>query len=534
MRWLPLPKEVSTTGERLPFAGCHSVKHPPGWESSVRPLIELGEAYGGWTAFVEHAAELPNEGYRLQVENARIRIWAGSPRAAFYACQTVLQAWDGKSLPIMQVNDQPDLAWRGIVEGFYGVPWKHLARRRMLEFMGQVKMNIYLYAPKDDPFHREHWRDPYPPDDALRLQELIDTARENFIEFVFCISPGLSMVYSDPNEFERLTAKLEAVRQMGVRSFGLLLDDIPEQLIHRQDRERYDSLAEAHADLANRLNRWLKEQDPSSWLIVCPTFYHNLGEPPYVGELGERTEAGISIMWTGKHVVSREITAEEAELFSIAIRRKPFVWDNYPVNDYEPSRLLMGPITGRDYETLTHLEALVSNPMNQAEASRVALGTYADLLWNARAYDPQRSWEASISHLVGEEAMPVMLEFCRENLWSRHWKADPPAFVQAMEEWQTTGDTEPLRAELTRLNRLPARLRNTVKNEGLLEEIEPWLERMEQITSVGLQLLEQMEEENEIDYELIRAELDAVRANEAIVCDGWIERWIREVLEEAE
>jgi len=267
---------------------------------------------------------------------------------------------------------------------------------------------------------------------------------------------------------------------------------------------------------------------------VCPTFYHNLGEPPYVRELGERTEAGISIMWTGKHVVSREITAEEAELFSIAIRRKPFVWDNYPVNDYEPSRLLMGPITGRDYETLTHLEALVSNPMNQAEASRVALGTYADLLWNARAYDPQRSWEASIAHLVGEEAMPVMLEFCRENLWSRHWKADPPAFVQAMEEWQTTGDTEPLRTELTRLNRLPARLRNTVKNEGLLEEIEPWLERMEQITSVGLQLLEQMEEGDEIDYELIRAELDAVRANEAIVCDGWIERWIREVLEEAE
>ncbi len=534
MRWLPCPHEVTTTGERLPFAGCHSVKYSPGWETAVRPLVALGAAYGGWTAFVEHAPELPAEGYRLEVENARIRIRAGSPRAAFYACQTLLQAWDSKSLPLMSVADQPDLAWRGIVEGFYGVPWKHSARLRMLEFMGKVKMNIYLYAPKDDPFHREHWREPYPPEEAERLTELIRTAQENFIEFVFCISPGLSMVYSDPTEFERLTAKVDAVRQMGVRSFGLLLDDIPEQLIHPADKHAYPSLASAHADLANRLHHWLKERDAHAWLIVCPTFYHNLGEPPYVQELGEKTEPGISIMWTGKQVVSREITAEQAELFTLAIRRKPFVWDNYPVNDYEPSRLLMGPVTGRDRETLAYLEALVSNPMNQAEASRVALGTYADFLWNADAYDPQRSWETSIALLIGEEAMPVMLEFCRENLWSRHWKADPPAIVKAIEEWQMSGDTEPLRTELERLNSLPARLRQTVKNEALLEEIEPWLERMEQITAVGLQLLDQLEEENKVDYTLIRAELDAVRANEAIVCDGWIERWVREVLEEIE
>ncbi len=534
IRWLPVPHEVTTTGERLPFAGCHSVKYPPGWEAAARPLTALGEAYGGWTAFMEHDSQLPPEGYRLEVENARIRIRAGSPRAAFYACQTLLQAWDGKSLPLMQIKDQPDLAWRGVVEGFYGVPWKHTARLRMLEFMGQVKMNIYLYAPKDDPFHREHWREPYPPEEAEQLQQLIDTAQENFVEFVFCISPGLSMVYSDPAEFERLTAKIESVRQMGVRSFGLLLDDIPDHLIHAADKHTYHSLAHAHADLSNRLHRWLKERDSAAWLIVCPTFYHNLGEPPYVSELGERTEPGISIMWTGKHVVSREITAEEAELFGMAIRRKPFVWDNYPVNDYEPSRLLMGPITGRDEATLQHLEALVSNPMNQAEASRVALGTYADLLWNARAYDSQRSWEASIAHLVGEDALPVMWEFCKENLWSRHWRADPPAFVKAIEEWQMTSDTTPLRIELERLNSLPRRLRHALRNEELLEELEPWLERLEQITTVGLQLLEQLEEENEVDYNLVRQELEAVRTNEAIVCDGWIERWIREVLEEVE
>ncbi|MER3559123.1 MAG: hypothetical protein C4336_06505, partial [Armatimonadota bacterium] len=84
----------------------------------------------GWTALFEHDASLAPEAYRLQVENGRIRVWAGSPRAAFYACQTLLQAWDGRSLPIMSVSDFPALAWRGVVEGFYGVPWRHAARLR--------------------------------------------------------------------------------------------------------------------------------------------------------------------------------------------------------------------------------------------------------------------------------------------------------------------------------------------------------------------------------------------------------------------
>ncbi len=532
MNWLPVPREVSIQSEWLPFAGCHAIKHPRNWESAVRPLSELGTAYGGWTAFVEHDSSLASEAYHLKVENGRIRIQAGSPRAGFYACQTLLQAWDGKSLPLMEVIDSPSLAWRGIVEGFYGVPWKHSARLKMLEFMGAHKMNIYLYAPKDDPFHRERWRDPYPEEEFRRLAELVEQAHNYFIEFVFCISPGLSMVYSDPAEFERLTAKIEAVRQLGVRAFGLLLDDIPEELVHEADKNTYHSLAHAHAELANRLHHWLKERTPDGWLIVCPTFYHNRGEPPYVRELGERAERGISIMWTGPKVVSREITHEDAELFMLAIRRKPFVWDNYPVNDYEPSRLLMGPITGRNALTLHHLEALVSNPMNQAEASKVALGTYADFLWNAEAYDPQRSWRASIAHLVGEEAMPVMLEFCQQNLWTRHWREEPPAIERAIEEWQNTGDSASLREAFEHLRALPHRVRQTVRNTELLEEIEPWLLRLEQTASLAIELLDQIEEEDLRPRE-IAERMEALRTmNEAVVCDGYISRWIVETLEE--
>lgn len=531
-RLLPYPKFIKDRDVPLPFAGCHAIKCPPGWENAAQPLTDLGENFGGWTAFIERDESLEVEAYCLQVENAKIVIRAGSPRAAFYACQTLLQRWDGTALPLFEVEDTPSMAWRGVVEGFYGVPWSHKARLQMLDYMGQVKMNLFLYAPKDDPYHRELWREPYPEEEAARLQEAIERAKTNFIEFGFCISPGLSMVYSDPDEFRKLTAKIEAVQAMGVHAFGLLVDDIPEELQHEADKAVYRSLAHAHADLGNRLNEWLKQKDPEGWLILCPTFYHNLGEPPYVKELGEKTDSGISIMWTGKKVVSRTITEGDCRLFTEAIRRKPFVWDNYPVNDYETSRLLLAPITGREEAALQALEALVVNPMNQAEASKIGIGTFADLLWNARDYNPERSWRAAIRSIVGNEACETFLEFCKENIWTRHWTNEPPAIARAIEDWQTLGDTDALQSELERLIRVAATTRLKIKNVALMEEIEPWLSKMEQISEAGLEVLEKIESDS-LDYKRLERIVETLKSNEAIVCGGWIERWLTEVASEA-
>ena len=41
-------------------------------------------------------------------------------------------------------------AVRGVVEGFYGTPWKHDARLEVMSFLAARGMNAYAYAPKDD------------------------------------------------------------------------------------------------------------------------------------------------------------------------------------------------------------------------------------------------------------------------------------------------------------------------------------------------------------------------------------------------
>jgi len=59
---------------------------------------------------------------------------------------------------------------RGIVEGFFGPLWSMAHRKRLFEFGAARGMNTYLYAPKDDPYHRKLWHRPYP---AAQWRELL-------------------------------------------------------------------------------------------------------------------------------------------------------------------------------------------------------------------------------------------------------------------------------------------------------------------------------------------------------------------------
>src|SRR5262247_2945033 len=74
-------------------------------------------------------------------------------------------------------------ARRGIVEGFFGPLWSMTHRRSLFEFGAARGMNTYLYAPKDDPYHRKLWTEPYPPNQWRALLQLIRRAQAQQIDF---------------------------------------------------------------------------------------------------------------------------------------------------------------------------------------------------------------------------------------------------------------------------------------------------------------------------------------------------------------
>lgn len=295
---------------------------------------------------------------------------------------------------------------RGVIEGFYGPPWSYQDRLDMLRFMGRVGLNTYFYAPKDDPYHRERWRDPYPPEQIAQLAEIVRVGSDAGVNVWFAISPGLTMTYSSDADYAALLAKLDAVKAVGVRDVGLFLDDVPETLRHPEDQARFPSLAAAHAYLIQKLKADLDARGMG--LAIAQTTYTDVfGSKDYLKELGAALPTGIPLIWTGIDVRSFDMTVPQAEAWSAMIHRAPLVWDNYPVNDFARWRLFLGPLRGRGPDLESAVAGYVSNPMNEAHASMLPLWTIADYLRDPRGYDPDRSEARALTALYGNERNPA-------------------------------------------------------------------------------------------------------------------------------
>jgi len=386
---------------------------------------------------------------------------------------------------------------RGVVEGFFGPPWSHEERLKMIKFFRECKFKLYIYAPKDDPFHRERWSEPYPQDQLAKLKALIETAKQNSITFCFAISPGLSIRYSRDDDFETLTKKVETVRKMSVKWFGLFLDDIPMKLQHEEDKQTFKSLAEAQAHLTNRLLKFLRSKDRETVLILCPTQYTGISATPYLKALGSGTDQDVFIMWTGRKVCSPQITPSDADGFGVAIKRKPFIWDNYPVNDYNRFRLFLGPVRGRPKDLYKHVAAFVSNPMNEAEASKIPLLTIADYLRDPKNYDPERSWEKALRKVAGKKAYKHLRAFAEQSQSSFLWEIESPELLKLVESfwrnweterWETTAKA--LKRKFKELADLKDNLFSTLENRQLFEELLPYLEKLSLLGKMGTRCID--------------------------------------------
>jgi hypothetical protein len=106
----------------------------------------------------------------------------------------------------------------------------------------------------------------------------------------------------------------------------------------------------------------------------------------------------VIVSWTGPDVVPATITDADADKAASQFRHPLALWDNYPVNDYAPQRLFLGPLEGRSPTLAQHgVSWLIANPMIQAAPSTIPLQTVADYAWSPGSYDPERSWEVDNS-----------------------------------------------------------------------------------------------------------------------------------------
>ena len=348
----------------------------------------------GDKAVKKYAGRIPAhaQGYLLEITPKGAVIAGADEAGLFYGVQTLLGSIAKGKMECATITDWPDVAFRGTVEGFYGTPWSHKARLSQIEFYGRNKMNVYIYGPKDDPYHRDHWREAYPDAEAKRIQELNEHSKQWGVNFYWAIHPGIDIKWT-PEDRDALMAKLEKMYNLGIRSFAVFFDDIWGE----------GTKADKQAELLNYVDdNFIAKHKDVSPLIMCPTEYNRAwanDEKGYLRTLGTKMNKDVQIMWTGNTVVHC-IDKESMEWINQRIDRKAYIWWNFPVSDFVRDHILLGPAYGNGLDIANDLSGFVSNPMEHAEASKISLYGIADYCWNMKAYDEKRDWEKGLQAVL--------------------------------------------------------------------------------------------------------------------------------------
>ena len=307
-----------------------------------------------------------------------------------------------------RINDYADVKYRGFIEGYYGNPWSNDDRVELMKYGGDYKMNQYIFAPKDDPYHNSRWRELYPEDKLEDIRRLAQVGNETKNRYVYALHTFMynpirfNTEENYQEDLQIIKNKFSQLLEVGVRQFGILADDagVPAEG------------PSSYVKLLNDLTIWLEEQqktytDLKKDLIFCPNDYMGNGSSTQLKEVNKAGDK-VSIVVTGGRIWG-EVSQSFATNFKDNITsegyegRAPYMWINWPCSDNSKQHLIMG---GND--TFLHpdvtpgsVEGIVLNPMQQAEANKSALFANADYSWNIweTRDEADKNWEASFKYM---------------------------------------------------------------------------------------------------------------------------------------
>lgn len=263
----------------------------------------------------------------------------------------------------------------GIIEGFFGRTWSWHERRRVVETLLPHGYGFYHYAPKGDPFLRRRWIEPHPLEEASQIKNFADFCKGKGLRFGVGLSP-----YEAFNDFNAtleaaFKRRIEDLVSLGITDLGIFFDDMHVDL---------PDLAARQIEIAHLA----KEVAPHLNLSITPSFYSDdpvlervfgACPPNYLADLGNGIDPTIDIYWTGEEVCAREISPGHLARVATLLKRKPLLWDNYPVNDGPrmSQYLHLRGFTGRPAANASHLAGHAINPASQAILSCIPAITLA-------------------------------------------------------------------------------------------------------------------------------------------------------------
>ncbi|WP_051130563.1 beta-N-acetylglucosaminidase domain-containing protein, partial [Streptococcus hyovaginalis] len=363
-------------------------------ESTLLPILlgvlERSQAITGQEANPELFESNHYDAYSLSIAPSSISILGATSDGVFYGLQSLEDMLSDSDLPLLRsilIEDYADVKNRGFIEGYYGEPWSVEDRIALMKFGGEIKMNAYYFAPKDDPYHDSQWRQLYPEHELEAIEEMARIGNETKNRFVWTIHPfqsqRLTFGTAYQGDLQIIKDKFDQLMAHGVRQFGVLADDI-------------DNVGDPndYVRLMTDLTNFLKERQATypdlkvDMIFVAPgyTYAAASGANYTLRILNRNLPDTVDLTLTGGKVFG-EVSNQVLDNFTDenGNQYKPIhMWINWPVNDQSRNTLIMG---GAEYYLKPGLDpakvaGIMLNPMMESEPSKVALFNAAEYTWN--------------------------------------------------------------------------------------------------------------------------------------------------------
>jgi len=289
----------------------------------------------------------------------------------------------------------------GLIEGFFGRPWSWEERAAAVRTLAPHGYGFFLYAAKADAYLRRHWEQPHPEAELADLATFAATCRDEGVRFGIGLTPFELHLHEGDDWQGPLAAKLASLADLGVDDLAILFDDM---------RGDDPAIAERQA----RIVAFAADRGLAGRVLCCPSYYSDdpvldraFGRRPadYLETLGRLLDPAVEIMWTGEEVCSREFSPGHLDAVADKIGRKPFLWDNYPVNDGTrmSQHLHLRAFTGRPAAIGARISGHGINPASQATLSLIPALTLARSYAEGERYCYGAAFQHAAVQVLGEE-----------------------------------------------------------------------------------------------------------------------------------
>ncbi|MGF1603248.1 MAG: hyaluronidase [Chloroflexi bacterium AL-N5] len=288
----------------------------------------------------------------------------------------------------------------GIIEGFFGRPWSWPDRRAYASFLAQNHYRYYIYAPKADRILRQDWPGRWSAPTFKQLQLLGEAYHQAGLSWGVGLNLFELHCHYDADEIAALKAKILYLNQLQPDILAILFDDM---------QGGGTEMAQIQADITHRV----MDLTTASTIFMCPTYYSSssvldrlFGPRPtdYLESLGRLLDATVQIFWTGPEICSAVYPKSHLKEVGQQLGRKPYLWDNYPVNDSDRmcKFLHLRAFEYRPPQLADWTAGIAVNPMNQAYLSQIPLMTLAMSLRQPQ-YDPTAAFAKAAQLLCGND-----------------------------------------------------------------------------------------------------------------------------------